>query len=484
MYSDSEDKKPSISTRLSNILKDYLNLPGPLVHVQPYSLADSPSISFSVKDLEIIELPLDAKDAQAMSARADSISEPFYRSSPRNVHLPPDWDSWMSETVIPTALQTLGLGDYKCNFELLEMEIQSPGNPTRQAAKRSKKLLSSMPIIGSLEVLLPCKFTGGQLTISRPSFKPGFVRRVNCDENSSNILVIASSSHAGMRHSFDAIRSGFRVSLVYALKSGTIGNVRDLDFFFATDIIRDTLSEWKKERYQPNVIPIQLRHKYAPSSHFHSGSFGDPDDILFSCLNTVARELGLKLFVAHIEHVQGSTWSLQLDEHIHTEWCPLNRNDEDDSASEIEQPCTCHDTQEHILAFLDQFDGDNPADEFDEEHGPRVTINEVFEVGGIDGAVLSSGSAMSLPGVKFEAPDIIRDAQFGMNEDDMLEAWTRASNEQYGRGPPDKREFEELANEKSLLSGYLKQAWRNTVLLICPNIISTASYVSPKLKSV
>ncbi len=84
MYSDSEDEKSSISTRLSNILKDYLNLPGPLIHVQPYSLEDSPNICFSVKDLKILQLPLDMQDAQAMTARADSISEPFCRFSPGN----------------------------------------------------------------------------------------------------------------------------------------------------------------------------------------------------------------------------------------------------------------------------------------------------------------------------------------------------------------------------------------------------------------
>ncbi len=45
------------------------------------------------------------------------------------VHFPPNWDSWMYETVIPSTLQTLGLGEHKCILELLELEIQGPGNP-------------------------------------------------------------------------------------------------------------------------------------------------------------------------------------------------------------------------------------------------------------------------------------------------------------------------------------------------------------------
>ncbi|KAF8915584.1 hypothetical protein CPB85DRAFT_414164 [Mucidula mucida] len=144
----------------------------------------------------------------------------------------------MYETVIPSTLQTLGLGEHKCILELLELEIQGPGNPMRQTARRSKKVLSSMPIIGNLEVLLPCQFTGGQLTVSHPSL-PGSLRRVNCDETNSNILVISSGSYAGMRHSFDVVHTGYRVSLVYALKSTTTRSVRGhLDFFFAIDIIR------------------------------------------------------------------------------------------------------------------------------------------------------------------------------------------------------------------------------------------------------
>lgn len=305
--------------------------------------------------------------------------------------------------------------------------------------RRSKKLLSSMPIIGNLEVLLPCQFTGGQLTVSHPSL-PGSLRRVNCDETNSNILVISSGSYAGMRHSFDVVHTGYRVSLVYALKSTTTRSVRGhLDFFFAIDIIRDTLSEWKKTRYQPNVIPIQLRNKYAPSSHIHSGSLRDPDNLLFSCLNPVAQELGLRLFVAHTELVERSTWSLRVNGDMHTDWCALNHDHEDDSPSDTEEPCTCRDTEEHVLAFLDQFAAENAGHDFDDIQGPKLTIKKVFEVGGIDGAVLSSGPALSLPGVKFGTRDVIRDVQFGMDEDEM-----EASNEQHGRGPADKRQFRAL----------------------------------------
>lgn len=197
-------------------------------------------------------------------------------------------------------------------------------------------------------------------------------------------------------------------------------------YHFDSIAILRILEEWAKT-LEPHVIPVELEHTYPLSPTFTLDSLHDRDKAVFAVLNDMARRIGLKVFLAELKHSAWSTWVGDADDHL--EWCMEMTTPEAEG-----NKCTCFDTDEHVGTFLYDFDGDNAMSDY-AQHEPKATTLHIGRI--IDPCERSL--PMKLSNVTFDATDVINDAYFGKDIEDICEEYeTRGrGGRDFGRGKPD-----------------------------------------------
>ncbi|KAK0455541.1 uncharacterized protein EV420DRAFT_576475 [Desarmillaria tabescens] len=420
----------------------------PFTYSREYGL-DPPNPFVQLQDFGAIGLPLSERDAQAfISFSEKDASQPtnLWEFSACDVHfMNPKWGQWVKNTVAKDVRHVLGLPPCECEFG--KMSLQSAGSAARPPQdSRQLKASEDRPVFGTIEILLPSSFIGGDVTIAYPAIP--YERTTTTEESCFSTFVLGF--RAGAVETIAPLQSGYRLSLTYYLvHSGNDSQLQtSFDLAAAKEKLRSILSTWKTDASSPNVIPIKLVHKYTAGSSFSSMSLRHPDDVLLLCLQSITADLHLPMFIVHVEHYRVSFLSIDGDH--------SDIKDEEDTLRETRGYYRSYD---ELMRFLELY-GDE-----DEYRVGNVKPNGGYRYGGmvIKQIVDMEGMPVTVHNLDFPAQSIIHDAydvRYNSFYDDP-------EMDRTVRGKPDFEDLDVEYNHKDLVTGDYLEVWKDTLLVLC-----------------
>ncbi|KAK0195078.1 hypothetical protein F5146DRAFT_1172862 [Armillaria mellea] len=465
------DYENRILDQIRDILDENLNIQGAMAYFQIYGM-DAPNPCISIKGFGAFGFPLTTENACALVEFLQSTND-FDREL-IELHNPV-WDQWVQKTVLAEACARLGLGD-GCKCELDKMTIQSWGPSTAANTSCISTMQSEanqlrhsfflpkstwMMQLGCIEVLLPSRFTGGDVTVAYPAI-PSYPEKLTQWSEHSELSTTVLGARCGYVKTVAPIQSGYRASLSYRILSSPRPERQPIfDPVKAVAMLRQTLAP---QTYPPGIVAFNLHHGYEPSDSFCGSLLTYPDDVLLSCMRAVADALKLKLFVANIVHKRSE---------YH---CIPGRDDREDDEGdeeyedEVEVDLEATRTRSkwiprfnsdaELFSFIERHQNDNDVDFTKDAYFHRGI--EIKQLVNLDGMPVT----IDLLFVQFEASNIIHDAGYGQGYSEYDNGYSDDRFwEDENRGEPD------IKNEDDMLIGHVKQEWKATVLLICQDWI-------------
>lgn len=166
----------------------------------------------------------------------------------------------------------------------------------------SRKCLFSVAIcptmFGTVHVVLPSRFTGAKLDISYASQ----MKSLNL-AHQSGLSTSFVGSYVGVVHRLASVESGCRLSLLYRLTQPLSVTLPSLpEMAGVKHGLRDVLRSWKQDSTPetPVALGCLFQHKYHTTQSFRAKSLNGADELLLSHIRPVARELGFRLYLAHL----------------------------------------------------------------------------------------------------------------------------------------------------------------------------------------
>lgn len=304
-----------------------------------------------------------------------------------------------------------------------------------------------MTQLGCVEVLLPSRFTGGDVTVAYPII-PSYPEKLTQWSEHSELSTTALGARCGYVKTVAPIQAGYRASLSYRILSSLRPERQPIfDPKKAVSRLCETLSP---HDYPPDVVAINLSHKYEPSSSFRGSLLTGPDDVLLSCMRRIADALGLKLLVANIVHERNEYNYI----HGRDDWEDDESNDdgggegdeeyEDEDEADLEATRTLSNRKQRfksnaeIFSFIERHQDDNEAD-FSEDHYFYRGI-EIKQMVDLD------GMPVTIKDFDLQSSDIIHDAGYGQGYPEYDHGYSDDHFwENEDRGEPDIKEFDEYA---------------------------------------
>ncbi|KAG6834600.1 hypothetical protein H0H93_008669, partial [Arthromyces matolae] len=291
----------------------------------------APNPCLSIEGIGGIGLPLAARDAQAiinLSARP-----PFGKGSKKvaNRKVPdaweiepskvkfenPVWTRFIHDYVISTVSKGLGVAATtvppKC--ELYKLLLYEPGSHL-SAHKETEK---ANGMFATVLIVLPSRYTGGEVHISHSTT----TKVLDFAPNSLASTAILAW-YTGAVHEVKPLKSGYRLALSYNLIHTTPGVPKPLlpDMSKAVSQVRQVLHKWQESAYENEELPggyvaYLLEHKYN-EANIAGGKkcLKGADAHLVTNVETIAEELGYKLYLANLEyHVTGTSYDDPYDDY-------------------------------------------------------------------------------------------------------------------------------------------------------------------------
>ncbi|KAK0476747.1 hypothetical protein IW261DRAFT_1489878 [Armillaria novae-zelandiae] len=456
--------------QIRDILDENLNIRGTMVYFQTYG-SDAPNPCINIKGFGPVGFPLSTENARTLMEFPQFTDNNSTRDFDRELVEPhnPVWDQWIQNTVLVEACARLGLSN-DCKCELDKMTLQSLSPSTAENASCTSTLQSEasqnhnlfflprstrMVQLGCIEILLPSQFTGGDVTVAYPTM-PSYPEKLTQWSEHSELSTAVLGTRCGYVKTVAPLQAGYRASLQPVF-----------DPVKAVARLRETLAP---QTYPPGVIAINLCHKYDPSDSFCGSSLTGPDDVLLSCIRAVADAFKLKLLVANIVHQRREysyilgrdTW--EDDESDDAGNGQGDEEYEDEVQVDLEATRTRRalkprfNSDAELFSFIERHQSDNETDFTEDSSFYRgIEIQQLVDLDGMPVTI----------DLKMEASDIIHDAGYGQGYSEYDNGYSHDHFwEDENRGEPDIKVFEG-SNEDVSVSGYVKQEWKGTVLLIC-----------------
>ncbi|PBK73571.1 hypothetical protein ARMSODRAFT_1081745 [Armillaria solidipes] len=425
---EDSDLDDDVLDQIRDILDEDLNIRGAMVYFQTYGI-DAPNPCITIKGFGPIGFPLTPENTRALMEfpqSNDSSTRDFDRELVE-LHNPV-WDQWVQDTVLVESCARLGLGN-DCKCELDKMTIQSWSPSTAGNASCISTLQSEanqlrhsfflprstrMTQLGCVEVLLPSRFSGGDATVAYPII-PSYPEKLTQWSEHSELSATVLGARCGYVKTVAPIQAGYRASLSYRIFSSLRPERQPIfDPKKAVSRLWETLSP---HNYPPDVVAINLSHKYEPSSSFSGSSLTGPDDVLLSCMRPVADALGLKLLVANIVHkrseysfIQGrDDW--EDDESDDDSGGEGDEEYEDEDEADLETTQTLSNRKQRfksnaeIFSFIERHQHDNEVDFSDYYYFYRgIEIKQMVDL---------DGMPVTIKDFELQSSDIIHDAGYG-----------------------------------------------------------------------
>ncbi|KAJ8072943.1 hypothetical protein PM082_019806 [Marasmius tenuissimus] len=310
-----EDGFPMVKDPSENILQDFnealsgdLDFQGTFAFSKTYD--DAPNPALRLEGVGTVGLPLSERDAKAVIE--NSIQAPFGKGERTVVDTEvrdtwemdeskvqfqePRWKSFM-DRVVQEVCQALGVNvqasQPRCElYKLLVYETGSHFLPHVDTEKADG-------MFATIIVVLPSHFTGGDAHVSH-----GILKNVFNSSGPSLIKTTILSWYTDVMHEIKPITGGYRFALSYNLFH-TTNSIRPSLSLIGDGIgtLRHILLSWKQQASDPDKIIYMLDHKYSRASLSASALKGK-DAHIISALDSLSKELGFSLGLAHIEHCQ------------------------------------------------------------------------------------------------------------------------------------------------------------------------------------
>ncbi|KAL0064875.1 hypothetical protein AAF712_008128 [Marasmius tenuissimus] len=310
-----EDGFPMIEDPSENILEDFeealsgdLDFQGTFAFSKTYD--DAPNPALCLEGLGTVGLPLSERDAKLVIE--NSIQAPFgkgertvvdtevrdtWEIDGSKVHFQEArWKSFM-DRVVQEVCQGLGVNVQASQprHELYKLLIYETGSHFLPHVDTEK----TNGMFASIIVVLPSRFTGGDAHVSH-----GKLKNVFNSSNPSLTKTTVLSWYTDVMHEIKPITSGYRLALSYNLFH-TTNSIRPSLSSIADGIgpLRHVLLSWKQQESSPDKIIYMLDYKYSRASLSASALKGQ-DAHIVAALDSLSKELGFSLGLAHIEHRQ------------------------------------------------------------------------------------------------------------------------------------------------------------------------------------
>ena len=149
---------------------------------------------------------------------------------------------------------------------------------------------------GTISIILPSEFTGGQLDLS----DQGQVKEVDFAQNSI-LSTSVLGSYTGLTHNLKPVRSGYKILLCYNLIHASDAICPSLpDMHGPIDKLRHILLCWKQAINRPEKLAYVLKCCYSKSD-LSMDVLAGPDARNLSYLLPVARALHFRIYLANIQ---------------------------------------------------------------------------------------------------------------------------------------------------------------------------------------
>lgn len=164
-------------------------------------------------------------------------------------------------------------------------------------------------MFGTVQLVLPSRFTGAKLELSYA----GQTKSLNL-AHQSGLSTSIVGSYLGVAHQMASVESGYRLTLSYKLNQPLTEVLPALpEMAGVKHTLRDVLRSWKQnvdvdeEEYDdvdedetPFALGCLLQHRYNTINNFSAKSLHGADELLLSHIRPAARELGFRVYLAHV----------------------------------------------------------------------------------------------------------------------------------------------------------------------------------------
>ncbi|KAF7290816.1 FAD-binding-3 domain-containing protein [Mycena indigotica] len=287
---------------LEALIKSDFAFDGTFAFSIKYPLGDAPNPYLTVDDVGSVGIPLGERDAHAFSFSDKNLCE----VAPDKISFgSPQWDAWVQGTIARLVTENFALSG-SCSLSFQKLVVSKRGCEAPIASKE-------FSAVGYVIFFLPSNFEGSQLAVQSNVDVDGFQKNFDVATDSSKSTTIVAW-YAGCQLDSGSVRDGHRVALVY-----NIVPTIDSPSFGLPDMsepvkkLHHVLQTWKESTLSlkqadsmvtpppPTHLACVLRRTYQHGPAFSSMSLKGADKLLSRELSSVARQLGFRLYMAHVE---------------------------------------------------------------------------------------------------------------------------------------------------------------------------------------
>ncbi|KAF7290823.1 hypothetical protein MIND_01323500 [Mycena indigotica] len=270
---------------LEALIREASNCDDVLITSKQYSMSEAPNPCIQIEGIGPVGLPLSAREARFLVETA-----PQEIRAQRLRIDNPDWEPWLNAAAT-SALQALSWTGAALDLKALVVRSSESAYALTEECT------------GQLFIVLPSRFDGGDHEIHWSNH----TKAINVAAGSSRSTTVVAVV-SGVGHSIRPTNSGYSLTLVYNIipKNTTHLSRRSWpDMPQSIQRLRTILQSWTTDKdNQGDFLAHVLRHKYERGVRFNSSSLSGVDDLLLTCLAPLAAELGISLYLAHLQTEQ------------------------------------------------------------------------------------------------------------------------------------------------------------------------------------
>ncbi|KAL0565075.1 hypothetical protein V5O48_016954, partial [Marasmius crinis-equi] len=380
-----EEPSEDIVGDLEDALSGDLDFQGTFAFCKTYD--DAPNPCLSLEGLGMVGLPLSQREARVVIE--NSIQAPFGQGE-RTVVDREVRDTWEMDAskvqfkqagwkpfmarVVSEVCESLGvnLQASKPRCELYKLLVYETGSHFLPHVDTEK----TNGMFASIIVVLPSHFTGGDAHVSHGSLKSVF----NTSGPSSTKTTVLSW-YTDVTHEIKPITSGYRLALSYNLFHTTTSLHPSISAQVETvNTLRHILLSWKQQESEPEKIIYMLDHKYSRASLSASALKGK-DAHIVGALDSLSKELGFCIGLAHIEHHESGTaddcGGGYYGHRRRGYYCAYDESEEDDGDVEMDEVLDTNTTVENLVDLEGKLISSKV--DFDDLETIPANFNDYFE---------------------------------------------------------------------------------------------------------
>ncbi|KAJ7699137.1 hypothetical protein B0H14DRAFT_2485121 [Mycena olivaceomarginata] len=284
-----------------------------------YAMDVAPNPCLELDGLGTVGLPLSDRDACAFMScefvhNRDN-GTAIWEIPSENIHFDnPTWDKWIQNTAGPAAVLALTASKTKSVvFSLKRLVLYAPGSRSSRVPYDTAIEVSANTSVGHLMVILPSRHEGGKSQLQHA----GRVKTWDLAQESGRRTSIVAA-YWGVNHTQSSLVSGYRLALVYEVIHHPKPGEDCLGLPQMNVVHRDLhniLRSWKDHAdAAPQFLLCLLKHQYFKIPTFSAESLTGSDAAIAAHLRPLARQLGFRILLAHIDFIVTGSACVNEDE--------------------------------------------------------------------------------------------------------------------------------------------------------------------------